>query len=72
MNMKECSKCGKKDSLEEGYLMCSGLPQRFVIFKPKQKNFFHGSQTTRSFVCKNCGYIETYIDPNPFEKTLKD
>ena len=72
MNMKECPKCGKKDSWEEGNIIHGGLYGIQNIFRPRHKKFFHTSQSIQSFASKNCGYIESYINPNPFKKTLKD
>ena len=71
MKMKECPKCGKEDSWEQGNIIHGGMYGIQNVFRPRQKKAFQPSLTIQTFVCKNCGYIESYVNPKHLKETLK-
>ena len=65
MAMEKCPKCGST-AIESGQLVSAGG----VSFKSdKHRAIFH--QNARSYACLDCGYVETYVDPEYREKVRR-
>jgi predicted nucleic-acid-binding Zn-ribbon protein len=65
MAMTKCPKCGS-DKIDPGHLYGAGAvayksDQHRLIFKP----------TAKSYACLDCGYVETYVDPE-YLKRISD
>ncbi len=70
--MNQCPKCSKQDLWEFGTMVSGSIGGVELSFKAEKKKMTKLPPRVFSYVCKNCGYIESYIDPKELKKILKE
>jgi len=63
MAMNRCVKCQSED-IDRGWILSAGK----VYYKSDVHKSLLMSARCKTFVCVNCGYSETYVDPGYFAK----
>ena len=63
MIMNKCPKCGGAE-IDRGWITSAG---KVAYLSDKQRGPFVKANCT-TYVCVNCGYAETYVDPNYLKK----
>ena len=66
MNIKKCDKCGALE-IDVGWILSAG---KIAYKSDKMKYPFEGGNV-RSFVCIQCGYIESYVSKDHLDKIKK-
>lgn len=71
--MPTCPNCGKKDTWVSGRIIAGsiGIGGYKFTFTPDDKILYKISPNVYSYACSNCGYIESYVDPEDLGKKLK-
>ncbi|MCK5560350.1 MAG: hypothetical protein KAJ51_07135 [Thermoplasmata archaeon] len=69
--MNECPKCGKQEIWEFGKIVSGSIGGIEINFVPEHKKLTTLPPRVYSYACKNCGYLESYIDPKELKKILK-
>jgi predicted nucleic-acid-binding Zn-ribbon protein len=71
--MNICPKCGKTEFWELGRIETDGAPRGiWVKFVSERKKTLSISPMIWSYACKNCGYIESYVNPEDLKKTVDE
>lgn len=67
MEEYRCPKCN--EPMDEGHISFSGSNAGYV--SKKQTGMIRKSATIKQArACANCGYVETYVDPNDLKKNI--
>jgi len=67
MVMKECPKCGSSN-IGEGLMCGTQVLTNLCFYSTNDKSFSAIKPDIKSWVCLNCGYLESYADKPLLEK----
>ena len=63
MEMKKCTQCGNNE-IDSGWILSAGK----IAYKSDKLKYPIEGGNVRSYVCKKCGYVESYVS----EEYLKE
>lgn len=66
MAMKECPKC-RGTEIDAGWILSAGK----IAYKSDKMRYPMQGGNVRTFVCKGCGYVESYADREYLEKIVE-
>ena len=61
--MRECPKCGCTE-IDSGWILSAGK----IAYKSDGQKYPFSGGNCRTYVCTNCGYIESYVDSEYLKK----
>jgi predicted nucleic-acid-binding Zn-ribbon protein len=63
MSMDKCPKC-LSSTIEAGWILSAGK----IAFRSDRLRYPFTGGNVRTYVCLDCGYAESYVDPKYLEK----
>lgn len=63
MATKKCAKCGETE-IDVGWILSAGK----IAYKSDNMRYPMDGGNVRTYVCKGCGYVESYVTPEYLEK----
>lgn len=61
--MSKCPKCGSEE-IDSGWILSAGK----IAYKSDKKNYPFSGGNVRSYACKNCGYVESFLGEEYLEQ----